>query len=175
LTPSTVGYCVGVGSTKLKRRFSLASTRFWTLAKTCMSMTNKLVTGGDIHFIQHLFNDIIKNEQTFNEFANHFPDGRVSEINLSNIGKYPFSCDYNQGQLRLRGLHVISNAGIYHTSIILLITCAGDGQLDISLAHEIESEAKAKEFLDYYVHLIEKCADADIGITLQQLLTSTEQ
>jgi hypothetical protein len=175
LTLSTVGYCVGIGSIKFKRRLSLVSTRFWTLAKTCVSMTNKVLTSSDVYFIQHLFNDTIKDEQTFNKFANHFPDGRVSEINLSNIGKYPFSCDYNQGQLRLRGLHVINNASVYHTSTVLLITCAGDGQLDISLAHEIESEEKAREFLDYYVHLIEKCADADIGITLQQILTSAEQ
>jgi hypothetical protein len=174
LTPSTVGYCIGIGSIRLKQRFSLVSTRFWTLAKKFVSMTNKLVTGSDIHFIQHLFNDTLKNEETFNHFANYFPDGRVSEINFSNIGKYPYSCDYNHGQLRLRGLHVINNGGVYHTSTVLLIACAGDGQLDFSLSTEIESEEKAKEFLDYYIHLIEKCADADTGITLQQLLTSAE-
>jgi hypothetical protein len=90
------------------------------------------------------------------------------------IGKYPYSCDYNQGQLRLRGLHIIVNAGIYHPASIFLVTCAGDGQSDISLATEIESKQKAQEFLDYYVHLIEKCADADIGIILEQVLTSVE-
>jgi hypothetical protein len=175
LTSSTVGYCIGIGSLKFKQRFPLVSTRFWSLAKTCLKMTNDYITSGELHFIQHLLKDIVKNEQNFNKFATCFPDGRVSEINLSNIGKYPFSCDYNQGQLRLRGLHVINSAGIYHTSSILFITCAGDGQLDISLASEIESEQKARDFLDYYIYLIEKCADADAGITLEQLLTNFEQ
>jgi hypothetical protein len=175
LTTSTVGYCVGIGSIKFNQRLSLVSTRFWTLAKKCVAMTNKCLTSGEINFIQHFFNDTLKNEEDFNKFATCFPDGRVSEVNFSNIGKYPYSCDYNQGQLRLRGLHVINSAGIYHTSSVLLVTCAGDGQLDISLANEIESEQKAQEFLDYYVHLIEKCADADTGITLEQLLRSVEQ
>jgi hypothetical protein len=125
--------------------------------------------------MQHLFNDTIKNEQNFNKVADYFPDGRISEINFSNIGKYPFSCDYNQGQLRLRGLHVNNSGGIYHPSSVFLITCAGDGQLDISLAHEMESEQKAQEFMDYFVQIVEKCADADIGITLEQLLRSVEQ
>ncbi len=54
-------------------------------------------------------------------------------------------------------------------------TCAGDGQLDISLAHEMKTEEKGQEFLDYYVRLIEKCVDADTEITRQELLTSIEQ
>jgi hypothetical protein len=36
----------------------------------------------------------------------------------------------------------------------------------------MESGEKAQEFLDYYVNLVEACADADIGITLHQLLTT---
>jgi hypothetical protein len=175
LTTSTVGYCVGIGTIKFNQRLSLISTRFWTLAKKCVAMTNKYVASGEISFIQHFFKDALKNEEAFNKFASSFPDGRVSEINFSNIGKYPYSCDYNKGQLRLRGVHVNNSGGIYHTSSVLLVTCAGDGQLDISLANEIESEQKAEEFLDYYVHLIEKCADADIEITLEQLLRSVEQ
>jgi len=99
-----------------------------------------------------LFNDTVKNERTFSKIGNSFPDERISEISVSNIAKYPYSCDYNQDQLRLRGLHIINNAGIYHPSTSLLVTCAGDGQLDISLASEIESEQKAQEFLDYYVY-----------------------
>jgi hypothetical protein len=137
-------------------------------------MTNKLITSGVVRFDQHLINDVVRNEQGFNNLSRLFSNGRVSEITVSNIGKYPFSCDYNQNQLRLRGLHVSNNAGIFHESNLLLITCAGDGQLDISLVHEMESEEKAEEFMDYYVHLIEKCADADSSITLQQLLTSAE-
>ena len=137
-------------------------------------LTNELVTSGEVRFIQHLFNDTIGNEQTFNEISRLIPNGCISEINISNIGKYPFSCDYNQNQLRLRGLHVINSGSVYHTSTVLLISCTGDGQLDISLAHEIESKEKAQELMDYYVRLIEKCADADSSITLQQLLTSVE-
>jgi hypothetical protein len=169
-TPSTVGYCVSMSSVKLKKQLPLSSTPFWTLAKKCVSMTNKVLTDGEVYLTQHVLNDIIINEQLFNNLSRNLLDGRASELNFSNIGKYPFSCDYGQGQIRLRGLHVTNGPGIYHASTVLLITCAGDGQLDISLAHEIESEERGQEFLDYYVHLLEKCANADIGITLQELL-----
>ncbi len=38
----------------------------------------------------------------------------------------------------------------------------------------MESREKTQEFLNYYVHLLEACADADIEITLHQLLTSVK-
>jgi hypothetical protein len=90
------------------------------------------------------------------------------------MGKYPFSCDYNQGQLRLRGLHLINNCSVYYSTAVFFVTCAGDGQLDFSLAHVMKNEEKALEFLDYYVRLVEACANADIGITLDQLLTTVK-
>jgi hypothetical protein len=174
LTPSTVGYCVNMCSVKLKKQLQLSSTPFWTLAKKCLSMTNNVLTNRELYLTQHVMNDIIINERIFNNLSRNLLDGRASEMNFSNIGKYPYSCDYGQGQIRLRGLHVTNGPGIYHASTVLLITCAGDGQLDISLAHEMESEEKGQEFLDYYVHLIEKCADANSEITLQELLTNIE-
>ena len=169
-TPSTVGYCVGLCTIKLKKQLPLMSTAFWTVAKECRTVTNKVLTNGDLFLTQHFLNNLLKNEEAFNDFTMHCPDGRVSEVNFSNIGKYPFACDYGQGQLRLRGLHIVNTPGVYHTSSVVFVTCAGDGQLDITLAHEMECEEKADEFLRYYIHLLEKCADADIGITLEQLL-----
>jgi hypothetical protein len=59
----------------------------------------------------------------------------------------------------------------------MFVSCAGDGQLDYSFAHEMESDEKAKEFFDYYVHLIEICADnarCKDETTLDQLLKATE-
>jgi hypothetical protein len=61
---------------------------------------------------------------------------------------------------------------VYYLPAIIFITCAGDGQLDFSLTHVMENEEKAFEFLHYYVRLIELCADADITMTLDQLLTA---
>jgi hypothetical protein len=98
----------------------------------------------------------------------------MSELFFSNNGKYPFSCDYNQGQLQLRGLHLINNCSVYYSTAIFYVTCVGDGQLDFSLSHVIESKEKASEFLDSYVRLVEGCTDADIGITLDQLLTNID-
>ena len=170
LTPTTVGYCVVISTVKLKRRLPLASTSFWRLANTCVSITHQAVESTELNFTQHLFKDILANERKFNQFVAPSPNGRVSELNFSNVGKYPYSCDYNHGHLRLRGLHVVNNMGIYHTSNVLLVTCAGDGQLDFSFAHEMESEEKANEFLQYYIQLIEKCARSDMSITLERLL-----
>ncbi len=73
-----------------------------------MRATNKALASGDIPFITHFFNNIISSERKFDQFSQFCPDGLTSELFLSNMGKYPFSCDYNQGQLRLRGLHLIN-------------------------------------------------------------------
>lgn len=172
LTSSTVGYCVSICSAKLPKKLTVHSTRFWTLARKCVSITNEVLNNRMVQFFAHFFNDQIQNERRFNKIVRHFPNGCASEVNFSNVGKYPYSCHYGDGQLQLRGLHVINNSVIYHTSSVLLVTCAGDGQLDIALAHEINSDEQAQAFLKYYIHLIEKCADADLGITLEQLMSN---
>jgi hypothetical protein len=130
-----------------------------------------------LSFIINVLADIFECESDFDRFTQLFPEGRQIEVSFSNIGKYPFSCEYNQGEVRLRGIHVINNASLYRASTTMFVTCAGDGQLDFSLAHEIESDEKAKEFLDYYVHLIEICANEEYcktETTLDQLLKSVE-
>ena len=170
LSPSTVGYCVFVSAVQLKRRLPLASASFWQLARKCVSTTQQAVQSSELRFTQHVYKDILMNEGKFNRLFASSLDGRVSELNFSNIGKYPFPCEYHRGQLRLRGLHVVNSFGIYHTSNILLVTCVGQEQMDFSFAHEMESEEKAKEFLQCYIQLIEKCARADTNITLGQLL-----
>ena len=170
LSPSTVGYCVGLSTVKLKRRLPLASSSFWELARKCVAKTRQAVQTSELSFTQHIFKDMSTNERKFNRLFTSSLDGRVSELNLSNIGKYPFSCEYHQGQLRLRGLHIVNNFSIYHTSNVLFVTCVGQEQMDFSFAHEMESEEKAEGFLRCYIQLIEKCARADANITLEQLL-----
>jgi hypothetical protein len=118
-----------------------------------MRITNKAIASKDLSFRTHFFNYIVKSQRKFEKFSQFLPNGLTSELSFSNIGKHSFSSDYNQGQLRLRGLHVINNFSVYYSSTTFFVTCAGDGQLDFSLAHVMESEEKALEFLHYYVRL----------------------
>ncbi len=176
LTPSSVGCFVGIGEVKLYRSLSIQSTQFWALARKCMTMTQNQLSRIGVPLIMNMFIDISENDREFNRFNQLCPEGRQSEFAFSNIGKYPFSCVYNDGEIKLQGLHVINNAGIYHASSLLFVTCASNSHLDFSLAHEMESDEKAKEFLDYYVHLIEICADSEhckIETTLDQLLKTS--
>ena len=137
-----------------------------------MRATNKAIASGDTNTIVHFLDYLTRNERKFAEFSRLYPNGITSELYYSNNGKYPFSCDYNQGQLQLRGIHFVNNCSLYYSTATFYITCAGDGQLDFSLSHVMESEEKASEFLDTYVRLVEACADADVEITLDQLLAS---
>ena len=170
-----VGFCVSVFDVEIEKKYPLDSTPFWTLAKKCAKSINRSLTIKDLYYGIHSFNTIITNQRKFDRVSREHPNGLAGEPCLSNVGKYPFSCDYNQGQLKLRGLHVINNCSVYYLSAIIFITCAGDGQLDFSLTHVMENEEKAFEFLHYYVRLIELCADADITMTLGQLLTAAAQ
>jgi hypothetical protein len=174
LTPQTIGFCVSVSDVKIDKQFPLYSTPFWILAKKCMKATNKTIANKDLYFGIHSYIDIISNQRKFDRFSRCHPNGLAGELCLSNVGKYPYSCNYNQGQLKLRGLHVINNCSVYYLSAIIFITCAGDGQLDFSLTHVMKSEEKAFEFLHYYVRLLELCADADMTMTLDQLLTAAQ-
>jgi hypothetical protein len=174
LTLQTVGSYANLCDVKLKKQLPLLSTPFWTLAKKCMRATNKVLGSEELRFTTHFYDCIVRNERKYDQLSQFYPDGLISELFFSNVGKYPFPCDYNEGQVRLRGLHVINNCSVYYTTAIFFVTCVGDGQLDFSLTHLMESEEKALEFLNYYVHLVEACADADIGITLNQLLSAAK-
>jgi hypothetical protein len=177
LTPSSVGCFAGISEVKFFRSLSIESTRFWTFAHKCMTITRDQLNRIGVPLIMHMFADITEHERDFDQFNRLFPEGRQSEFAFSNIGKYPFSCEYNQGEIQLKGLHFINNSSLYRASSLMFVSCAGDGQLDYSFAHEMESEEKAKEFFDYYVHLIEICADnarCKDETTLDQLLKATE-
>ncbi|CAF3320934.1 unnamed protein product [Rotaria sp. Silwood2] len=177
LTTSSIGYFVTGSGARLSQSLSIQSTRFWSLAHQCMINTRNQLKLRSISFTMNVLHDIFERESDFDRFTRLFPEGRQAELAFSNIGKYSFPCEYNQGKLRLRGLHVINNASVYRVSTTMFVTCAGDGQLDFSLAHEMGSDEKAKEFLDYYVRLIETCAkkkSCKSETTLGQLLKLVE-
>jgi hypothetical protein len=125
----------------------------------------------------NIFCDMMRDVHLFDQITRLFPEGRMSEFDFSNIGKYPYSCDYNQGQIRLHGIHVVNNGSVYHSTTTLYITCVDNDRLEFSMAHEMESDEKAKLFLDYYIHLIESCARRELcqtETTLDQLIKMTE-
>ena len=177
LTLSSVGFFIGMSDVKLGRSLSMQSTQFWRLAQKCMRITQKQLNRNGIPLGMHAYADIMRDNRTLNDVIRQFPDGRVGELALSNIGKYPFSCNYNQGQIRLHGIHIANSASVFRASLVVFVTCAGDSQLDFSLTHELESDENAKEFLDYYVRLVEACADVErctAETTLEELLQSVE-
>ena len=173
LTLSSVGYFAALSEVKFYRSISIASAQFWSFARKCMITTEKQLGCIGVPTVMNTFVDIVEHENQFDQFNRLSSDGQQSEFVFSNIGKYPHSCEYNQGEIRLNGLHVISSFSLYRASSTLFITCAGNGQLDFSLAHEMESDEKAKEFFDYYMNLIETCAHSaycNVETTLDQLL-----
>ena len=65
------------------------------------------------------------------------------------------------------------NVGNYPSPKVMYITCAGDDQLECSLAHEMDGTEKVKELLDFYLQLMNKCVDSQrykTSTTLNELL-----
>ncbi|CAF1035563.1 unnamed protein product [Adineta steineri] len=177
LTPSSVGFFVGTGEVKLKQSLSIQSTQFWTLAQYCMTNTQNQLKRDGVPLTMNIFADMMRNEPELDQFRQLSSEGRQSEFDFSNIGKYPFSCKYNEGEVQLQGIHVIDSMSVYRTSTNILVTCTDDKQLDFSMAHEMESDEIAQGFLDYYLRLIELCADSErckSETTLDELLKMME-
>jgi hypothetical protein len=86
--------------------------------------------------------------------CNFLLNSSLPSLHVSSFEKYHSQQTTLHGRLFACFLFVIESIGI----------------ANISLMHEIESEEKIQEFLDYYICLIERCAHVDIGIILQQLL-----
>ncbi|CAF1228161.1 unnamed protein product [Adineta steineri] len=177
LTPSSIGFFAGTGEVKLKQSLSIRSTQFWTLAHYCMTNTQNQLKRDGVPLTMNIFADVLRNEQEFDETRQLFPEGRFSELGFSNIGKYPFFCKYNEGEVQLQGIHVINNMSVYRTSTDIFVTCTDNKQLDFAMAHEIESDEMAHGFLEYYLRLIELCADSErckSETTLHELLKMME-
>ena len=177
LTSSSVGYYVSGSGVKLDQSLPIQSTPFWSMARQCMTNTRKQARLSSVSFTMGILDDLFQRQRDFDRLTRFFPEGRQAELAFSNVGKYPYSCEFNKGEIRLRGLHIINNASLYRVSTTIFVTCAGDGQLDFSMAHEMESEDKAKEFLDYFVRLVETCANekyCKTETTLGQLLKSVQ-
>ncbi|CAF1087253.1 unnamed protein product [Rotaria magnacalcarata] len=175
LTKTSVGVFIGVSEVKLRRSLSIRSARFWSLAKKCMVLTRNQLKSEGVPLVMNLLTDITTQGRSFARFTRSLPDGRHSELAFSNIGKYPFSCEYNHDEIRLRGLHVINNNSVYRTTAVVFATCAGDGQLDFSLAHEMDSDERAQQFLNTFLRLIDICADEKLcrrETTLNDLLNA---
>ncbi|CAF2755677.1 unnamed protein product [Rotaria sp. Silwood2] len=178
LAETSVGLFIGCSEMKLRRSLSMRSTRFWSLSEQCMVNTRNQLKSNGVPLNMNILANIARNERNFAQFTRYCPDGRHSELGFSNVGKYQYSCEYNQGEIRLRGLHVVNNVSIYRTSTVIFVTCAGDGQLDFSLAHEMDSDNRAKQFFDFYLRLIETCADEKFcreETTLNDILKSVQQ
>ncbi|CAF1194537.1 unnamed protein product [Adineta steineri] len=177
LTPLSVGCFIGAGEFKLKRALSIQSTHFWSLAYQCMTITRNQLKQSRLPLAMNIFADVLANQHEFARIAQLFPEGRQSEIAFSNVGKYPFPCEYNNGEVQLSGIHVINSVSGYRNSSGVYVTCADNGQLDFAMAHEMESNEIAKHFLDYYLCLIEICADSErckTETTLGKLLQMVE-
>ncbi|CAF3832786.1 unnamed protein product [Rotaria sp. Silwood1] len=177
LTKTSVGLFIGASDIELRRSLSIRSTRFWSLAKKCMINTRNQLKRNGVPLVMNISTNFGRNEESFEQFTRNFPDGRYSELAFSNVGKYPFSCDYNKGDIHLHALHVISNNSVYRTSTVVFVTCAGDGQLDISMSHEMDSDERAKQFLNFYIRLIEICANEKLcheETTLADILQSAQ-
>lgn len=168
-TSKSVGFTIGIHSFQLKHRYLLRSTRFWTLARKSVNLTRKTISRGEIFSSQHFFADLLRDERFWTKNVTKSIDGRLGEFNFSNIGKFPFSNVYQGGQLCLEGFHVVNSSSIYRTSNIIFVTCVGETHLDFSLAYEMPSE-KAKEFFEFYIQLIENCADSPTNVALSELL-----
>ena len=173
LTSSSVGFFVGIGMVKLKRTVPIRTTRFWSLAHNCMRLAQDQLKRNGVPLMMHVFARLLNNRRDFSKITRLCPEGRESEFAFSNIGKYPYSCTYAEGKLQIQGIHVVNNCSLYRNSSAVYATYCGQGQLDFSLAHEMESDEKAKSFLDCYLRLIEICADSErckSDTTLEDLL-----
>jgi len=160
----TVGYYVGVNSIDLSN-ISL-NTKFWSFADYCSKQTHKKLSNSELTLSIFAFSDIINDKKKFFHLIEKSSDGILSEINYSNIGKYSY--DINQYKnINLDGIHIANSNSIYHTSLIIYLTCVK--QIDLSLAHRFENLKQAEEFLYLFKYLIELSVDFSRNLTLRDI------
>ncbi|CAF1173519.1 unnamed protein product [Adineta steineri] len=160
-----VGFYIGVNSIDLSD--ISVNMNFWSLANYCSKETNKKLSDGEVSFNTHIFSNIINDDKNdFFHLMGKSSDGCLSEMNYSNLGKYPYDITQYKN-VNLDGIHLINNSSIYYSSTIIYLTCVK--QIDISLAHRFEHHDKAREFLYLYKNLIELSIDFHMNTTIQDI------
>ncbi|UJR12860.1 hypothetical protein I4U23_017034 [Adineta vaga] len=86
-------------------------------------MTRNAMKRDGISLTMHIFAELRKDDRNLRELGRSGLAGRTGEMSYSNLGKYPFSCDYQQNTLKIRGLHLTNNCSCYRsgTNIYMLL------------------------------------------------------
>ena len=160
-----IGFYVGVSSLDFSRIPLL--TQFWSLANDCWRKTHAKLANGEVLLSMHSFSDIIDDDEHYFQSIGQAAHGMLSELNYSNLGRYPYDTS-RYGDVHLDGIHLASSASVYHSSLIVYLTCVK--QIELSLAHRLEDRSKAEDFLADYKYLIESCGDFPADVTLHDAL-----
>lgn len=160
----TVGYYVAVNSIDFSR--IPLSESFWSFAFYCYDQTRKNCCDREMLFNTHHFADIIADQSTFVPSIVQGSKGNLSELTYSNLGKYPYD-HRNYSNIHLDGIHLANSSAIYHSSLVVYLTCVQ--RLDVSLAHRLNDDEPARAFLSLYKHLIERCCDFSSDLTLEEI------
>ncbi|CAF0911896.1 unnamed protein product [Didymodactylos carnosus] len=135
-------------------------TQFWQLCHVIhQQLTQNLVEGKHLTYLRAnrlCSTDILMEEQVQ---RNH---GRSSDLNVSNIGKYPFQQEYDDGHIKLKHYYCAGSGWCPFNGTNVLLVCSMKS-LDYTLVYETgtKNEEIAKHWFQKMTSLTEAAAETD--------------
>ncbi|KAJ3096155.1 hypothetical protein HDU97_006187 [Phlyctochytrium planicorne] len=152
------------------------SQKFWDVARFAKRLTDSGVTGF-LALAQIVFGHY-KMNATSTRFDMTAKQAVFSDVNLSNLGKYPYPMTHDlggdRGSLAVEGLHLYNSLPNVAYGAILFITSTN--QMDYTMNNKFH-DAAGEEVFDYVFRAIEAISTIDTNETMQQacdrILSST--
>jgi hypothetical protein len=139
----------------LKSLTKFTNEPFWELARKAKSETDTNLDGLSAELSVRFCHDCLN---ATSKFELSGKKAQFSDLNLSNIGRYPFSqkLKLKEGDLEIKSVHLYNNTPTLAPSIVLFISNTGD-HLHYSMAHRLDDE-NGKMVFQYFVNIIEHVA-----------------
>jgi hypothetical protein len=138
--------------------------RFWDVARNSKQLTDASVSSflslTEMVFCHHNFN------ATNTKWNMKITKGIVRDVNLSNLGRYPFPTVHDLGgvgAMRVEGLHLYNSMPHIGYNAIVFVTSTE--HLDYAIAHKL-SDDDGKRLFQYIVKSIEAISNIDRDETM---------
>ncbi|KAJ3270600.1 hypothetical protein HDV01_007696 [Terramyces sp. JEL0728] len=162
LDEKDIGFNITIGTIESLKKGLDFSGKFWDAAK---ELKKESLTANTSFLAKMVQTFVHLKFNRFSSFEIPHHQTCINDVNLSNIGRYPF--EKQVGGYNLESFHVYNTTPYVGPSVILYL-CSTD-HIGFSMASKVE-DTQAKKVFDLFVSLVEKIHEISSDLTIRQVL-----
>lgn len=126
------------------------SAKFWDVARKAKAGTEELMESFEARVVHDVIGNVFKTYEGLRKLFGDLPGATLGDVNLSNIGPYPFPTTHQVGgdaSIRIKSHHLVNSNNLLGQTLTFYAS-AVDGLPAYALAYRSQQEATANLFTD---------------------------